>query len=472
MRLPLPPGPVAHPVLSVLHWMYEPQDFLERAAKRYGDPFTMKLPGTPTFVVFSNPEAVKEVFADDGHTMHAGKANVPLKPFLGEHSLLMLDGDEHMRERRLLLPPFHGERMQAYGRTMIELTNAALDRWTTGTPFALHGELQAITLRIIVRTIFGIDDGPRFERFCEKLTRMTDIASWPWLILPVMQKDLGPLSPWGKFQRIGAEVDATLMETIAERRRAGTSGRTDILSMLVDARDENGKPMSDVELRDELVTLLVAGHETTATSIAWALRWILDRRDVKARLMAEIAATEATGELSPERIAKLEYMDAVVRETMRLQPVIPLVGRVLQKPANVGGWDLPAGSAVVCSIYLAQRRAQVYPNPTRFDPDRFMHKKFSPNEFFPFGGGIRRCVGMAFALYEMKMVLATLLVRTEMRLAPGKPVRAVRRAITLTPSEGLRVILDSRRPLSSHPLPHAENFASTSRLRIPEGHTL
>jgi cytochrome P450 len=461
----LPAGPTEQPIRTTIHWMRSPQEFLEKMASRYGDPFTMKLPGAPTFVVFSNPDAVKEVFADDGQTMHAGKANVPLKPFLGEHSLLMLDGEEHMRQRKLLLPPFHGERMQAYGRTMIDLTNTALDRWPTGEPFAVHHHLQAITLRVIVRTVFGVDDGPRFESFCDKVTRLTDIASWPWLILPILQKDLGPLSPWGRFQRMGAEVDGALLEEIRERRRLGSKGRIDILSLLVDARDEDGKPMTDEELRDQLVTLLIAGHETTATSIAWALRWILDRRDVKARMMAELASAGASGELTPERIAKLEYLDAVVRETMRLQPVIPLVGRVLQKPARVGGIDLPAGTAVVCSIYLAQRREQVYPNAARFDPDRFLNKKFSPNEFFPFGGGIRRCVGMAFALYEMKMVLATLLARTEMRLAPGKPVRAVRRAITLTPSGGLRVIMDTRRP---YPLPHDENFAMPGRLRIGE----
>jgi cytochrome P450 len=441
----LPPGPRGPLALTTIKWMYAPLAFLDDAAKRYGDPFTMRLPGMPPLVIFSSPDAVKEVFTDDGAGMHAGKANLPLKPFVGERSVLLLDGAEHMRHRRLLLPPFHGERMQAYATEMIALTNAAIDRLPLEEPFAIHPHFQAITLRVIVRTIFGVDEGPRYERFCDVLAKVTDLASWPWLLLPSMQKDLGPWSPWGRVMRYSAEVEKMLYEEIHERRRRGTAGRVDVLSMLVDARDESGAPMTDEELRDELVTLLLAGHETTATALAWAMRWILDRRDVKARLDDEIAHARDTGGLTAERIGKLEYLDAVVREALRLQPVVPFVGRVLQRPMTLAGFDLPKGSVAVCAIYLAQRRPDVYPNPTRFDPDRFLGRKFTPYELFPFGGGIRRCIGMAFALYEMKMVLATVLARTQMRLERGRRVKVVRRAITLTPSHGLRVVMDARR---------------------------
>jgi cytochrome P450 len=423
----------------LFRWMRDPQKFLEDQQRLFGDVFTMRLPGAPTFFVFSNPEAVKQVFADDGSNMHAGEANVPLKPFLGEHSVLMLDGAEHMRQRKLLLPPFHGERMQAYGQTMLDLANASLDRWPIGRPFAVHGELQGITLRVIVRTVFGVDAGARFEDFCDKLARLTEVAAWPYLIIPALQRDLGPLSPWGRFQRQAAVVEKALMSEIRERRQKGTAGRSDVLSLLLDARDEAGAPMTDEELRDELVTLLVAGHETTATSLAWTLRYVLDRRDVLAKLTTELDA----GPLTPERIAKLEYLDAVARETLRLQPVIPLVGRVLQRATTVGGIDLPAGAAVVCAIYLAHRRPEAYPDPTRFLPERFLRRKMTPNEFFPFGGGIRRCIGMAFALYEMKMVLAAVLSRARLRIARGEHVRPVRRSITMTPSRGLRVVADA-----------------------------
>ncbi len=427
-------------------WLRRPFELLDECAARYGETFSIRFPGTPTFVVFSNPDAVKEIFADGGEDMHGGKINILLRPFLGDHSVLMLDGKEHMRHRRILLPPFHGERMQAYGRPMLDATDDDLDSWPENKEFSLHGHLQAITLRIILRTVFGITEGPRMARMFELTTKVLEIASWPPLLLPFMQKDLGPLSPWGRFKRVKAAGDAILFDEINERRKDPSSRGTDILSLLLEARDEDGRAMSDDELRDELTTLLVAGHETTATALAWAMRWILDTPAIAERMREELAAAEQQGPLTPERIGKLELLDAVVRESLRLQPVIPMVGRILQHRTRVAGLDLPAGTGVLCSIYLAQRRAAAYPDPQRFDPDRFMKKKFSPNEFFPFGGGIRRCIGMAFAVYEMKMVLARVMLRTRMRLAPGTPIRVVRRSITLTPSDGLRVILDKRMP--------------------------
>lgn len=438
----LPPGP-DNRLVTTWRWLREPFEFLDEQRSRFGDAFTMRLPGLPPLVVFSNPEAVKQIFTDDGETMLAGKFNLSLRAFLGEQSVLMLDGKEHLRIRRLLLPPFHGERMQAYGRAMIALTQASMAVWPRKKPFALHDRFQAITLRVIVRTVFGVEEGARFERLVAQLTELTEIAAWPPLLLPFMQKDLGPLSPWGRFQRKAADVDAALLAEIRMRRAAGTAGRSDVLSLLIDAKDESGAGLTDDELRDELVTLLVAGHETTATSLAWAFRWVLDTPEVRARLEAEIAGAAREGGaagLTPERIAKLEYLDAVVRETLRLQPVVPVVGRVLEKPVTVGDYDLPAGVAVVCSIYSAQRRASSYPSPRRFDPERFFRTKPSPYEFFPFGGGIRRCIGMAFALYEMKMVIATVMSRANLQLAGGKPIRVVRRSITLTPSDGMRVV--------------------------------
>ncbi len=442
----LPPGPRHPSVLSTYHWLQRPYEFLEECRDRYGDTFSLRFRGLPTFAIYSRPEDVKEIFADDGDLMHGGELNLSLRAFLGEHSVLMLDGKEHMRHRRLLLPPFHGERMQAYGQTMLDATDASIERWPAGSTFALHRYMQAITLQVILRTVFGVDGAARLERFDRVITEILDIASWPPLLMPAMQKDLGPWSPWGRYLRKRRESDAIIFAEIRERRAEGSRGRSDILSMLLEARDEGGNAMSDEELHDELMTLLVAGHETTATALAWTFRWLLERPDVTARMRRELAQAEAEGPLSPERIAKLELLDAVAREALRLQPVLPLVGRILQRPARVGGYDLPAGVGVVCSIYLAQRRPDVYPDPERFDPDRFLGKKFSPNEFFPFGGGIRRCIGMAFALYEMKMVLARVVMRTTLALDRRRPVRVVRRSITMTPSDGLRVRLVERRP--------------------------
>ncbi len=452
----LPPGPRGS-LFATWQWMRRPFAFLDDCAARYGDTFTLRFATLPPLVMYARPEDVKEVFADDGGLLHAGQFNLQLRAFLGEHSVLMLDGKEHMRHRRLLLPPFQGERMHAYGQTMLDIADDSIDAWPVGTPFALHRPMQEITLQVILRTVFGVDGAARLARFDRLMAELLQIAAWPPLLLPFMQRDLGRYSPWGRYLRKRVETDQMVYAEIRERRAGGSRGRSDILSLLVDARDEEGRPMSDQELHDELGTLVVAGHETTATALAWTFRWLCARPEIAARVRAELAAAEAEGPLTPERIAKLELLDGVARESLRLQPVIPLVGRMLTRPARIGGYDLPAGVGVVCSIYLAQRRPLAYPNAASFEPDRFLGKKLSPNEFFPFGGGVRRCIGMAFALYEMKMVIARVLARTTLALAGREPVRVVRRSITLTPSEGLRVRLDARRPRSR---PSAEGRAA------------
>jgi cytochrome P450 len=428
--------------------MRTPFEFFDDCAERFGDTFSLRFFGLPPLAVYSNPEAVKEIFADPDETLLAGKFNLTLRAFLGEHSVLMLDGKEHLRQRRLLLPPFHGERMQAYGQAMLDVTDESIDRWPMHEVFSIHGHMQTITLRVILRTIFGIEESRRLTEMSAAITGVLELAAWPPLLIPSMQVDLGPWSPWGRYLRRAARMDELLRSEIRQRRRGGHDGRNDVLSLLIDARDEQGQPMSEDELVDELVTLLVAGHETTATGLAWALRWILDTPAIEHRLLDELDRAAREGPLTPERIGRLELLDAVVREALRLQPVIPIVGRVLDRAARVGGFDLPAGTGVVCSIYLAQRRPSVYPDPRRFDPDRYLGKKFTPNEFFPFGGGVRRCIGMAFALYEMKMVLARVLTRATLRLDRRDPIRVVRRSITLTPSGGLRVRLESRRDRS------------------------
>ena len=435
------PGLPIPKAASTLYWLRRPFAYMDQCVKRFGEPFNVGLLGFPRLVMVHQPETVKAIFADDGATFAAGKFNQTLSALLGESSVLMLDGAEHMRHRKLLLPPFHGERMQRYGQAMLDATDRAIDGWPRHATFSLHPSMQEITLRVIVRTVFGFEEGPRFEEMARRMRTMLVLGSWTPLMIPFMRTDLGAWSPWGKFRRALADADAYIFEEIDERRRTGARG-SDVLSMLLDARDEDGKEMSRLELRDELVTLLVAGHETTATALTWAVRWTLDTPGLLAKVRAEIAAAcaaEGTAKLSAVRAAEVPLVDAIVREAMRLNPVIPLVGRVLEKPARVAGYDLPAGTPVVCSIYLAQRRAEVYPDPERFDPSRFLGKKVTPTEFFPFGGGIRRCVGMAFALYEMRIVLARMLERADLVLAPRGEIRVQRRSITLMPSDGLRV---------------------------------
>jgi cytochrome P450 len=439
--MPLPPGPETLPAIQVLRWMRVPFRVLDECHARFGDAFTMRLPGLSSgVVVMSDPLAVKDVFGLGPDEGHAGKANFVLKPLLGEHSLLLLDGAEHLRQRKMILPAFHGERMHAYGRTMIELTHEEIDRWPLGRRFAVHEPMQEITLGVIIRTVFGVQEGPRFAELAELLKRVLDIAQHPIYLFPWMQKDLGPLSPWGRFRRFGERASGILRAEIRRGREQGTQGRTDVLAMMLDARDEKGAPLSEDEIHDELVTLLVAGHETTATALAWTLRWLLPDRELLGKLREEIAT--AGGD--PLKLAKLELLDGTVKEALRLQPVIPMVGRVLQVPEKIGTWDLPARTFVAPSIYLVHRRESLYPEPLKFRPERFLSFKPAAWEWLPFGGGLRKCVGAAFAMYEMKMVLATMLPRVEMRLATDR-VRPVRRAVTITPSDGLPVVVTAKR---------------------------
>jgi cytochrome P450 len=416
---------------------------MEDFRAKYGTAFTLHLPiggMQDRVVVVSDPDAVKDVFGLGPDEGHAGKANIVLKPFLGKHSLLLLDGLEHQRQRKMMMPAFHGDRMQAYGATMLDAAHASIERWPLDARFSIHGPMQSITLDVIVRTVFGVSNKEQLAELASLLGQTLDASAWPGLLFPWVRKDFGPWSPWGRWLRLFGRASELLRMEIRKGREQGTAGRTDILAMMLDARDERGEPLEEDEIHDELVTLLVAGHETTATSLAWALRWVLPDADLTARLREEL--DDAGGD--PARIAKLELLDGVVREALRLQPVIPLVGRVLQEPTRIGRHDLPEGVVVAPSVYLVHRDQRLYPRPDSFEPDRWSTFKAAQWEWLPFGGGLRRCIGAAFAIYEMKMVLAAVLARTDLKLAT-RDVKVVRRSITLTPSEGLPVVMTARR---------------------------
>jgi cytochrome P450 len=433
------PPPKHSAVRSTWHWLRTPYAYLEELSREFGDAFRLPLVRF-TISVFSNPEHVREIFADSGDVLAAGRVNRVLAPLLGDRSVLMADGKDHLRKRKLLLPPFQGERMQTYGRAMLDFADDAIDAFPYGAPFPLHAPMQDLTLRIIIRTVFGFT-GPRAETMAQRVKAVLELGAWTPMILPFMQFDLGPLSPYGRFKLASAASDELLYAEIARRRKDGSRG-ADILSLMLDARDEAGEPMPAAELRDELVTLLVAGHETTATALTWAMRWLLAAPELLAELTGEL---EALGpDPTPAEIAKNELLDGVVREALRLVPVVPMVGRMLEKPAVVGGYELDRGEVVGCAVYLAHRRPDDYPDPERFDPRRFSRRKLSPAEYLPFGGGVRRCIGMAFALYEMKMVLARLVTRTRLRLV-SSDVAQVRRSVTITPAKGLPVVLERRR---------------------------
>jgi cytochrome P450 family 110 len=440
----MPPGPTSAPIIQALHLWLRPIAFVEECRRRYGEAFTLRVPTFPPEVHFSDPEAIREIFTADAEDLRAGEANVIIEPLLGAHSLLLLDGSRHLRQRRLLLPPFHGERMQAYGETMRDITDREIASWPIGRPFPIRRAMQRITLDVILRTVFGMDDGPLLATVRERIERLLAVGTNPTILLPPLRRDLGPLSPWGRLVRARREVHDVLTAEIARRRVPGAPARDDVLSLLVAARDEDGSPMPDDDLRDQMMTLLFAGHETTATALAWAFYRILERPDVLAAIRAEHRRVVGDGPFCAEHVARLDYLDATVKEALRLDPIIPDVGRRLVRPMRIGGWELPAGVVAAPSIHLAHRRPGRWPEPELFRPERFLGARPGPYEFLPFGGGVRRCLGMAFALYEMKVVLARVLSRVELRVAPGYRPRPVRRSVTLAPSRGMPVVAAAR----------------------------
>jgi cytochrome P450 len=380
-----------------------------RLRARYGDAISVRIAHEGTWVLLSDPAAVKEVFTGDPAQLHAGEANVVLRPLLGPRSVLLLDEAPHMAQRRLLLPAFHGERMQAYGELIAGIAAREVDRWPAGEPIAMRPRMQALTLEVIMRAVFGSRD----ERLRAALARMLDWTTDPLRLATVAA--LGPerVERLGLFGHVLGPVDALLAGEIAARRAAPGE---DMLSLLIAAG------MSDAELRDELLTLLVAGHETTATALAWALE----------RLARHPGAWARLGEDA--------YRDAVIKETLRLRPVLPIVLRKLKVPLEIGGWELPAGVSVAPCIYLLHRREDVYPEPYAFRPERFLEQPAGTYTWIPFGGGVRRCLGASFAQFEMATVLRVIAERVERLEAPDPAgERMTRRAITLVPARGARV---------------------------------
>jgi cytochrome P450 len=431
----LPPGPSLPRPLLVGRFLAQPTSFLEACQRRFGDYFTLRLSPDRTQVICSDPEAVKAVFTAGPDHLLAGKSNAILAPLLGNRSVLILDRGEHLRQRRLLLPPFHGERMKAYAETMREVAERQVATWPRGESFPTQPTMQAITLEVILRTVFGLDDEAGIERVGAPLRRLLD-ATASQLRLFALQvtssKNPRPRSPWGRFNTLIAAADTVVYEQIRERRGHAGDGHDDILSLLLAARDEDGEALTDLELRDELMTLLLAGHETTATALSWTLERLVRRPEALARLDAEVRAGE--GE---------EYLDAVIKETLRLRPVVPAVGRYLEAPFELGPHVLPAGVYVNLSIFLLHRRPDLYPDPLAFRPERFLERPAGTYEWIPFGGGTRRCLGASFALFEMKVVLRAILERARITPVATPDERVGRRAITFTPARGGRIEIES-----------------------------
>ncbi len=455
-NLNLPDGPKMPRLWRRMKFIFQPLEHAENFAKEYGDNFTLTNNSNSAIVYFSHPQALQEIFSADSSHFESGRGNRGLRFLLGDNSLILLDGDRHHRQRQLLTPPFHGDRMRAYGETIRQITQQVSDEWKINKPFNIRSSIQEITLRVILRVVFGLDEGQRFQELRQLLTSVLDFMGSPFMsaafFFRFMQKDLGAWSPWGRVLRLMQQIDQLVYALIRQRRAESNQNRLDILSLMMSARYDDGQPMTDEELRDELMTLLVAGHETTASALTWAFYWIDYLPEVHDKLLKELAPLGNNPD--PSIIAKLPYLNAVCQETLRIYPIVMTTfARVVKSPIEIMGYQLPVGTIIAPSIYLAHHREEVYPQSKQFKPERFLERQFSPYEYLPFGGGNRRCIGMAFAQYEMKLVLATILSNFQVSLVNKRPLRPVRRGMTLAAPAGMRMVATPQVKRANTPVP-------------------
>jgi cytochrome P450 len=409
--------------VQTARWVARPIRFLEDCRRRYGDTFSVTFQGFQTpLVMVSSPEVIRALYGEREHRMPPGRT-VTLQPLVGARSLLLLEGEEHLSRRKVMLPPFHGDRMRAYEPVVREATERELDGWPEARPFAVHPSMQAITLDVILRAVFGVTDPERLERLRALLADLLAATNSTGLAVSVM---FGRRKGLERLQEMAKEIDEHLLAEIAERRR---NPGEDICSLLVAARFADGGEMADREIRDQLMTLLIAGHETTATGLAWTIDLLVRHPDVMARA----------------RTGDDAYLRAVVAEGLRLRPVVPLAGRRLAVDLEVNGLSLPAGTDVTPSMWLAHTRPQEYAEPYAFRPERFLDRAPATYTWIPFGGGVRRCIGAAFAELEMRVVLAEVLRRFDLHPAGPRAESVRRRNVTFSPRNGTRIIVRRRR---------------------------
>jgi cytochrome P450 len=435
--------------IEAAHFVLDPLGNVRSFARRYGPVARTWFPGFGLMIYLSEPELVKQVFTGDPAVFHAGEATATvLAPAVGPSSVLTLDEQPHMRQRKLLLPPFHGENVLRWETTIREITDRDIESWPVGEPFSLRRHTQRITLDVILRAVFGVRSRHRFERartLVDEFARRANLI----VMFPPLRRNLGRHSPWERFKRARALLDEFLYREIAERREApDLADRDDVLSLLLQATDEQGRPMSDPELRDELVTVIGAGHETTATGLAWAFERLLRNPPVLERLRRSLPEGDA-------------YLDATIKETLRVRPVILDVARRLTEEIELAGYRIPAGALVLPSIAATQHREELYPNPDEFRPERFLDQPPDGYTWLPFGGGVRRCIGASFAQFEMRVIMRAILERAELRAARAAPERAQLRNITIAPSRGCRVVLE-RAPAPPRGDPVSEAVGSSA----------
>ena len=433
MQATLPPGPRQPATIQTIGWWSRLIPFLERARARYGKRFTVQLTAAPPFVVLSEPDQLKAMFGAPVDVLHPGEGARLLEPVVGPNSVILLDEGAHLEQRKLMLPAFHGERMERLTELVAEVTEREVAAWPRDEPLAMHPRFQALTLEIILRAVFGLDPGPRLDALREALTGILVFGARPYSVLPPLQMELGGHGPWARFVRLRERADRLIEELIDERRR-DPSGREDVLSMLLEARHDDGTPMSEQELRDELMTLLIAGHETTASELAWAFERLARGPQVLDRLTADLDGEDGEA-----------YLTATLQETLRARPVLPNAApRLVKHETEIGGHAYPAGVCLIASAYLLHHDRDVYPDPYRFRPERFLDEPPGTFTWIPFGGGRRRCLGASFAMLEMRIVMRAVLTENRIEAAGDGLELTRRRSITISPRRGARTVLRNR----------------------------
>jgi cytochrome P450 family 135 len=428
----LPQGPRLPTLLQTFAWGLRPIQFAEWCARRYGTPFTTRMVAGDALVEFTDPDAIAEIFALPASGFSATDASRQiLEAFLGENSLLMLDGERHHVERRIVLRAFHAEHLAEQERTIVACTHAAMEQWPRGRAFPIHGAMQALTLEVMLRAAFGISADDELDALLHPLREFLASAGSLLILFPPFRERWFVRRRWRRFLQLRAEIDLALVELVRARRSSMREGH-DIASGLATARDEHGELLDEVVVRDHLLTVLLAGHDTTATALAWAFDLIAHHPRAADRLVRDLSEGEDA------------YLDALVKEVLRLRPVVPEVARTLTRPATIGGHLLPAGTVVGANIYLAHQRAETYGDPRVFRPERFLGSTSDPAQWLPFGGGIRRCLGVAFATLELRTVLRAVMSTLHVSPARTKLDTPRRRAVTLIPRHGAPVVLSAR----------------------------
>jgi cytochrome P450 len=439
-------------LLQTLQLIAQPTNFLETNAAKYDDIFTVKVMGlkSPPIVFFSHPQAISDCFAIPAQQLDFKKATHVFKPLFGENSIVFQEARSHQQQRQLLLPAFHGDNLKSYGQVICQITEKLIQDWTLGKNICIHHLMSNITLEIILQVVFGITHGARYQELKEKLSSLLEDVTKPWysslFFFPLLQQDLGAWSPWGAFLKRREQIDKLIYAEISERRSQNDAARTDILSMLMSAHDVNGQQMTDEELRDQLVSLLLLGYETTSGVLAWIFYLIHYHPEVKHQLMQELNTLDDV--TNPEAITQLSYLTAVCQETLRIHPIALIcTPRMVKDKVEIMGHEFTSETVLVPCIHLAHRRAETYPEPEQFHPERFVNQKFSPYEYLPFGGGYRGCIGAAFSMYELKLVTAIILSNFELSFTDKRPVHPIRRGITIVPSGGVKMVVTKKAKL-------------------------